>query len=86
MASNDSNQAQELKFADLKKGQSVYLRVNKDTAKKLPSGDTVQGFHVLLVVDEQTKQAGLPVLKKRLTLKAMEENSLWEFHVIERTN
>ena len=38
-----------------------------------------------MVIDENSKQAGLPVLRKRITAKSMVEETLWEINVIPET-
>ena len=81
----EASESKELTFADLKQGQSIYLRLTKDAAKIFSSNDTVQGFHIMMVIDENSKQAGLPVLRKRITAKSMVEETLWEINVIPET-
>ena len=81
----EASESKELTFNDLKPGQSVYLKLTKEAAKTFSSNDVVQGFHILMVIDENSKQAGLPILRKRITAKSMVEETLWEINVIPET-
>ena len=81
----EASETKELTFDDLRQGQSAYLRLTKDAAKIFTSNDSIQGFHIMMVTDENLKQAGLPVLRKRLTAKSMVEETLWEINVIPET-
>ena len=81
----EASDTKELTFNDLRPGQSIYLRLTKDAAKIFTSNDSIQGFQILMVTNEDLKQAGLPIQRKRLTAKSMVEKTLWEINVIPET-
>ena len=81
----EASDTKELAFKDLRPGQAIYLRTTKDVAKLFSTNDTIQGFQILMVTNEDLKEAGLPVTRRRLTVKSMVDENLWEINVIPET-
>ena len=51
----EASDTKELAFKDLRPGQAIYLRTTKDVAKLFSTNDTIQGFQILMVTNEDLK-------------------------------